>query len=207
MGGLAMAAAEALENEDAADTSSLLRAWETLDVPPGFRAEIIEGDIVLSPSPTSRHSLIFAELSGQLWSLASDRGWYLTNEIGVRIEHTDEVLIPDLIALPKAVLQDEEETTAIDSASLLLAVEITSDSTYKRDRATKLWSYAYGLVPIYMLVDRHDRDGTVRVYSEPDGSGRYQHYDLVTFGKPVQLPEPFDIEIDTSRFTPKARKA
>ncbi len=207
MGGLAMAAVEPLADSGPFGSDELWEAWETLDVPPGFRAEIIRGDIVLSPSPTSRHSQICSLLNRQLWRLAEERGWYLASDLGVRIAHTGEVLIPDLMALPVMVFDEGEETSAVDSTELLLAVEVTSDSTYMRDRETKLWSYARGLVPVYMMVDRHDREGTVRVFSEPDGSGRYQHYDTVAFGKPIRLPEPFDIEIDTSRFHAKKQRS
>ncbi|PRY57896.1 Uma2 family endonuclease [Glycomyces artemisiae] len=202
-----MAATEPLADAEPAGSDELWKAWETLDVPPGFRAEIIRGDIVLSPSPTNRHSLICTEIMRQLWPLADERDWRLANELGVRIESTGEVLIPDLMALPVAVLTDGEETSAIDSPELLLAVEVTSDSSVSRDRETKLWSYAAGLVPVYMMVDRHDRNGTVRVFSEPSGEGRYQHYDLFDFGKPVRLPEPFNVEIDTSLFAPRTRRA
>ncbi|MQM25079.1 Uma2 family endonuclease [Glycomyces albidus] len=198
-----MVAAEPDTGISQADRSRLWKTWEDFDAPPGFRAEIIEGDIILSPSPTSKHSLIFADLNRQIGPLGSEQDWYFTAEIGVRVEHTGEVFIPDLVAVPAVVLTEGEETSVIDSQDLLLAVEITSDSTYKRDRKTKLWSYSYGLVPIYLLVDRHDRNGTVTVYSKPDGKGNYLHHDPVAFGKPVQLPEPFGIDIDTSRFQAK----
>lgn len=201
-----MAPAEAATDASRADRGPLWKAWENLEVPPGFRAEIIRGDIVLSPSPTNRHSHICSRLIRSLGPLANERDWALASELAVYIEHTQEALIPDLMVLPDAILVDEEEASSIDSADLLLAVEVTSDSSVRRDRKTKLWSYAYGLVPIYMLVDRHDGHGTVTVYSEPDGNGRYAEHHSVEFGKLVLLPDPFDIEIETSRFVPKNPK-
>ncbi|MCD0446594.1 Uma2 family endonuclease [Glycomyces sp. A-F 0318] len=207
MGGLAMAVAETDSEAGPADQGELWKAWEELDVPPGFRAEIIRGDIVLSPSPTSKHSQICAQISRQLWPLASEREWYSANELGVRIAHTDEALIPDLVVLPMAVLDEEEETQAVDSGEILLAVEVTSDSSARRDRKTKLWSYAYGMIPVYLLVDRHEGEGTVTVYSEPDGNGNYVEHQKTAFGKPVTLPDPIGFELDTGPFTPKTRKA
>lgn len=204
-----MAAVEPVTDERRADRGPLWKAWENLEVPPGFRAEIIRGEIVLSPSPTRKHSQIVAELIRQLAPLAAESGWYLTNEIGIRIGHTEEALIPDLIVLPSEVLDEDEEAESCDIASeeLLLAVEVTSDSSARRDRKTKLWSYAYGMIPVYLLVDRHEGEGTVTVYSEPDGNGNYVELQKTAFGKPVTLPDPIGFEIDTSRFTPKARKA
>ncbi|NUQ91162.1 MAG: Uma2 family endonuclease [Glycomyces artemisiae] len=202
-----MAAAEPLADAEPAGSDELWKAWETLDVPPGFRAEIIRGDIVLSPSPTNRHSHIIAQLNRQMSPLAHEQGWYLANELGVRISHTGEALIPDLMVVPETVLDEQEEASAIDSADLLLAVEVTSDSSVRRDRKTKLWSYAYGMIPVYLLVDRHDGEGTVTVYSEPDGNGTYVEHQQVAFGKPIALPDPIGIEIDTGRFTPRVRKA
>jgi Uma2 family endonuclease len=202
-----MAVAETDTGAGPADQGELWKAWEELDVPPGFRAEIIRGDIVLSPFSTSKHSQICAQISRQLWPLASEREWYLANELGVRIERTNEGLTPDLVVLPMAVLDEEEETQAVDSGELLLAVGVTSNSSVLRDRKTKLWSYACGMIPVYLLVDRHEGEGTVSVYSEPDGNGKYVELQKTAFGKPVTLPDPIGFEIDTSRFTPKARKA
>ncbi|MFC3491110.1 Uma2 family endonuclease [Glycomyces rhizosphaerae] len=201
-----MVAAEPVADERRVDRSPLWKAWESLEVPPGFRAEIIRGEILLSPSPTNRHSHICARLIRSLAPFANERDWALASELAVHIEHTGEALIPDLMVLPDSILIEGEEASSIDSAELLLAFQVTSDSSVRRDRKAKLWSYAYGLIPIYILVDRHDGHGTVTVYSEPDGNGRYAEHHSVEFEKLVPLPDPFGIEIETSRFVPKTPK-
>jgi Uma2 family endonuclease len=205
MGGLTMAATEAASRTERSDRGPLWDAWENLEVPPGFRAEIIRGDIVLSPSPTNKHSLICAQLVRALAPLAAERDWAVANELAVYISHTAECLIPDLMVLPMAILEEADEESSVESEEPLLVAEVTSDSSVKRDRKTKLWSYAYGRVPIYLLIDRHDDGGTVTVFAEPTGNGRYSERHTAAFGKPVLLPEPFGIEIDTKGFVARKR--
>jgi hypothetical protein len=59
--------------------------------------------------------------------------------------------------------------------------------------------HAKGGIPLYLLVDRTER--TVTLFSEPDeGAEDYREDVRVTFGKPVDLPEPFAFALDTADF-------
>jgi hypothetical protein len=53
-------------------------------------------------------------------------------------------------------------------------------------------------VPVYLLFDMKKRELTV--YSDPSERG-YLTHTTVQFGKPVQIPDPFDFELDTTAFT------
>ncbi|MFF4601281.1 Uma2 family endonuclease [Streptomyces sp. NPDC001339] len=80
--------------------------------------------------------------------------------------------------------------------AVLMVVEVTSydSDTDRRDRREKPRAYAQTGIPVYLLIDRDTCE--VTVYSEPEGE-RYGKTLTVSFGKPVTLPDPVGIELDT----------
>lgn len=180
------------------DLDDLLHTYEHLEVPEGQRAEFIGGEIVISPTPSNFHNWIYGQL--QRWI---DRGtpdeWIVTNTTSVLLPATGEHYIPDLIVCESAALRDPG-AWRITAENVLLAAEITSPSTAQRDRTTKVRGCAHSLMPVYLLVDPHDGDGSTTVYANPDGKGAYRDEHRVVFGEKLPLPEPFGLELDTSVF-------
>ncbi|MFG2820690.1 Uma2 family endonuclease [Kitasatospora sp. NPDC048365] len=175
----------------------LLNTWLELDVPEGWRAEIDEGEIRLVPPPNVGHNVIAGKVHRALLEcLPPEVGVYQT--LGTEIVPLEKLYVPDLVVVDDARLVARE--ASIDAAGLLMAVEITSKRTARLDRTKKLWAYGHAPVPLFLLVDRFDEDGpTVTVFSDPD-QGRYQRGVRTPFGQPVELPEPFGIELSTEGF-------
>ncbi|MET8677792.1 Uma2 family endonuclease [Streptomyces sp. NPDC004647] len=181
------------------ELEDLLRTYEHLEVPEGQRAELIGGEIVISPTPANFHNWIYSELHYLLGQRARPRGWSVTNTTTVVLPATGEHFIPDLIVCESAALRDTEDWR-ITAEDVLLAAEITSPSTARRDRTAKVWGYAHSLLPVYLLVDPQDGEGSTTVYANPDGKGSYRDQHRVLFGEKLLLPEPFGLELDTSVF-------
>ncbi|MGW7295719.1 Uma2 family endonuclease [Streptomyces xiamenensis] len=175
----------------------LVRVWEEMDVPPGWKAEIIGGSIVMSPAPSKPHTFIATKLQWRLHPAIPD-GWDVYQNVDVRIPLRSGVFQPDLVVLPEAVMLDGvPETQAGDAA---LVVEVTSPGNASRDRVEKLAGYARAGVPLYLLVDRVPPMGPViTLFGEPQG-GVYQTLWTGKFGDPIPLPAPFDGSLDTSDF-------
>ncbi|GAA2110149.1 hypothetical protein GCM10009759_51360 [Kitasatospora saccharophila] len=178
--------------------SYLLDTWRELDAPEGWRAEIEGGRIQLVPPPGNQHNRIAQKISRVLGRhLPDEVGVYQT--LGTRIARLEKLYIPDLVVVEEALIP-AEDNDPIDASDILMAVEVTSRSTARQDRTKKLWGYAHAPVPLYLLVDRFDQPGpTVTLYSEPS-DGAYGQSVRVPFGKPVELPEPFGITLDTTGF-------
>ena len=172
-------------------------AWESLEVPPGCRAEILRGKIVVSPAPTNKHNLIQYLLHEMLYPALKNKAWLGLNELAVYIAANDEVLIPDFTVIPKKSVISDDESPVTESEEILLVAEITSQSSIARDRVVKPTSYAKAGIPIYILVDRHDGDGMIKLHSEPDRNGFYADQRSAKFGERIWIPEPFEIELDT----------
>ncbi|MGW2597997.1 Uma2 family endonuclease [Streptomyces klenkii] len=103
--------------------------------------------------------------------------------------------VPDLAVVPADLAKGGG---ALLPDQTLLVVEVTSDSNGDTDRIVKRRRYAEFGAPLYLLVDRQEHACTL--FSRPGQLG-YTHTDgPLPFGTPVRLPEPFDLDLDTSEF-------
>jgi Uma2 family endonuclease len=180
------------------DPHAQLRAfWEELDVPHGWRAEIMKGGVFVTPPPAIIHRSIAAVLNRVMMRSLPDE-WDLHQGMAIEVADSGDIFMPDLLVYPNEKLPGTGNTAPAEHA--LLAVEITSPSNASHDRECKPEAYAQGSVPLYLLVDRLDRDGPhVTLYSMPE-DGVYQSMTRAPFGETITLPEPFDLKIDTGTF-------
>lgn len=76
-------------------------------------------------------------------------------------------------------------------------LEVTSydSDTNQRDRVEKPSAYAASSIPMYLLIDREKAE--VVFHSEPV-DGRYAEVHRYAFGRPVPLPEPIGLTLDTA---------
>jgi Putative restriction endonuclease len=121
-----------------AELADLERLWQSLDLP-GHRVELVDGQIVVSPSPSRRHAHAVTELIDQLIE-AKRRGWQRDTNLTVHMSGTRERLIPDLIVAPADApgFGDDE----VLSTGVLLVAEVVSPSSRRHDRETKNRAYA-----------------------------------------------------------------
>lgn len=178
----------------------LLSTWRELDVPEGWRAEILDEDgIRLVAPPPMSHNVIASQVSRSLFA-AIPEDWGAYQILGIRLPTVERLYMPDLVVMPEGVLLDDPSRTSCTADEAELVVEIVSRSSRDTDRKKKLWGYAHAPVPLYLLIDAWDEAGpSVTLYEQP-GNGRYNHAMTVDFGAKIRLPEPFDVELDTSRF-------
>lgn len=182
----------------------VLRAWEELDLPEGWRAEIIEGAISIMTPPKDEHAHIVALLNKWIVLETLREGSSLTQamvyqNVDLCVPLRSGLYIPDLVVFPGSIMVRSPEHAAEEA---IFVVEVTSKSTAHQDRGPKLWGYAHAGIPLYLLVDRWNPDGgggEVTLFSDPE-DGRYTSIIKVPFGKEIHLPEPFDLTLDTGDF-------
>ena len=191
-----------------------------LGLPEGFRAEIIEGDIVVSPAPRFAHNWFATSIIAAM-ARAADADptfrWVAIAGTGVG-EPEARGWIPDVAIMDRgraseALAADEAVITPLDMA---MAIEITSPSNADHDREpgpqhrrrngnrimTKWTDYASAGVEYYLLVDGDPRVVRATLYCDPNpGTGRYESAAAWGFGQPIILPEPFGVTIDTTEWT------
>ena len=189
-----------LEREDTAidlRTRDVVRSiHDDLDLPDGYRAEIVGGDIAVVPTPFGRHSSIIELIRDAVRPALPPR--YRLHENTTLEEPETDRYVPDLAAWPFALIHNAESEWVFPASECAFAVEVTSPGQEARDY-TKANGYARGGVPVFLLVDRKSRRCVV--YSDPASDGyRTTHREL--FGDPVTLNFEGGGEavIDTSDF-------
>jgi Uma2 family endonuclease len=178
-----------------AELADLEQVWQQLDIP-GHRIELIDGEIVVSPSANRWHSGAIDELIDALIDVKREHAWRIHTNLTVHIAATRERLIPDLMIAPDDApgFNDEE----LLGHGVLLVAEVVSPSSQRRDRVAKPRAYAQGGVPLYLLIDQLADPPAVTLFSDPHET-TYRACDRATAGRPVRLPDPFGIALDTRR--------
>jgi Uma2 family endonuclease len=126
----------------------------------GDRHEIINGELVVTPSPVPRHQIVSINLTRILdqFVVAEELGTLLYAPIDIRFS-ADNVLIPDIVFIAQA-RRHLIGQKAIEGPPDLV-VEILSPGTRKRDLTTKRALYAEYGVREYWLVDPEARTVTI----------------------------------------------
>ncbi|WP_216912060.1 Uma2 family endonuclease [Nocardia noduli] len=195
-----MTAATAHDSQrDPADV--LLEGFHALETPEGFRAELIEGEIIVTPPPTGSHEENISTLISQVFGQSAVKVTFSANK-GLVMERgglcPKNHVIPDGVFVPAGSLKDAPPWMSVDNVMMVL--EVTS-SKPDRDRTTKRFCYARAGVPLYLLLDRGKQATTL--LSEPGGGPDlidYRQEIRVPFGKPLELPSPFSFTLDTTDF-------
>ncbi|MEV0970330.1 Uma2 family endonuclease [Microtetraspora glauca] len=108
--------------------------------------------------------------------------------------HLCDYTIPDLTIVPKK--RHMRGDNEVYGHSTLLIVEVVSRSSVQDDHVIKPRTCASAGVPLHLVIDTFK--GVARLMSEPGDKG-YQHQLEVTLGKPLPLPEPWDMAVDTAK--------
>lgn len=134
-------------------TKMTARQFLTLpEDPPGERLELVDGEIVVSPSPRPPHSRPYLMLSRILLNYIVENGLgELLGDVDTIFGEYD-VRRPDIIYYKKARAHLIPHDSALDEPPDL-CVEIVSPSSVKIDRKDKFRQYAAGKVPFYWILD------------------------------------------------------
>ncbi|MCU0231824.1 MAG: Uma2 family endonuclease [Acidobacteria bacterium] len=122
----------------------------------GLRYEVLDGELVVVPSPSIRHQSVLLDLAVRLrpWLDAHGGDSLLIAPLDVRL-HERTVCQPDLLVIAAADLARHPEEY-VDGPPLLVC-EIVSRSTRGRDLIRKRSLYARFGVPWYWIVDPDGR--------------------------------------------------
>jgi Uma2 family endonuclease len=169
------------------------RPWtlDDLDALPddGYRYEIFDGSLLVSPQPAVPHFRATTRLHRLLDRQAPD-GFYLGQNAGVYPNRTN-FYVPDLIVIRAESM--EGEGRGFLPGDVLLAVEVVSPTNPGADLVLKRHAYAVAEIREYWIVDERDR--TLRVLM-PDGEGGYAERAVVKPGDTWRSVEPFPLAID-----------
>ena len=136
--------------------------YEARDAAPqGVRYELVDGEILVTPSRHWTHQRISAQLFVLLHAYvrAQDLGEAFMPPLDVLLE-PNLVLQPDLLVVPRGLLRKRSDIVN----RLLLAAEVISPSSARHDRVRKRPVYQRNRVPDYWVIDdRADHSGQRRI--------------------------------------------
>ncbi len=174
---------------------TLLRRW-TEDqfyaardaAPPGERWELVDGEVLVTPSPHWTHQRIVVRLTVLLDSYvrAHRLGEVFASPLDVKLE-PGLVLQPDVLVVPAGELRVHADIVK----RLLLAIEAISPSSARHDRVTKRPRYQRNRVPEYWIVD--DSSRTIERWTPDDERPELIAEQLLWH--PHGAPEPFVLDL------------
>ncbi|MFE3719795.1 Uma2 family endonuclease [Streptomyces cyaneofuscatus] len=177
----------------------LLEGFLALDTPEGFRAELIEGEIVVTPPPDGDHEDYIGLIVDQVARRARTRMQFSGNK-GLKLRSgggcPKNHAIPDGTFAPLDLRLFRGADPWMPCEGIALVVEVTSTKP-QADREAKRRCYARGGIPLYLLIDRDE--SSVTLFSDPADADYRQHL-TIPYGKPLPLPEPFAFDLETGDF-------
>lgn len=156
----------------------------------GSRVELVDGTVIVSPAPTSKHQRVLQRIQVALSNATPEQFEPLP---GVNVVLSGaRLLIPDLTV----VTVPDADTVYYKGDEVLMAVEIHSPSTRAYDRALKRQLYAEAGVPFLVFVDPA-REPIEAVCLRLDGD-TYQESARAVNGQ-LTLTRPFAVTVDLGR--------
>jgi Uma2 family endonuclease len=150
------------------------------------RVELLDGGLVVTPSPNKDHQTISRRLANLLEPPADAVGLEVYEAINLRLR-PGRIPIPDLV-----MTRPGDDDLVVDAHLVVLVVEITSPSNAMMDRFLKLQSYAEARIPWYLLIEP---DPVTLKLFRLDGA-EYVLDAKATEGETLMLTEPIRVEID-----------
>ncbi|MEV2210974.1 Uma2 family endonuclease [Streptomyces sp. NPDC050997] len=167
------------------------QAWKALELPEGYRAEIVEGAIEVWPAGRLPHALVANRVRDALecFLRGDEHSAYQVMDVICRRKGW----VPDVFVAPEALdAYVDEDGLGVDAEAVHLIVEVVSPgkANQDRDRIRKRREYARAGIPVYVLVDDHDGQGAVTLLTGPrPDKADWEDIHRVPYGTDVTIPE------------------
>ncbi|MEU2787498.1 Uma2 family endonuclease [Streptomyces sp. NPDC007100] len=168
--------------------------FRRLEVPEGYKAELLRGNIVMMAGPDWVHNDIVESVLDQI----PRKPWQRKQTQDVAFPRETSEPQPDLVVLPRDAFAGPGRLIPAEAVTFLL--EVVSKSSVDHDYRIKRSVYAAGKVPAYLIVDPIAAECCL--LTEPYGEGEdadYRIERISKFGEAVPL-ELLDVTLDTSEF-------
>jgi len=160
------------------------------------RHELIDGVLIVSPSPTSLHQMLASRIEDALYD-ACPPEWAVVQAVEVRINRRRS-LTPDVLVVTAEAAA--RYPSKFQPHEVMLVIEIVSPGSITMDRVAKPALYAQAGIPFYwrvecerrIVVHTHELDRDGEVYASTG-----------EFDKVIKIDRPWPIEIPISTITPR----
>ncbi len=182
-----------MADSDGPSLDELFERLEHMPVPEGYKVEIVEGAVYMSPQRRAHY-----RITRGIVRALEDR-WGMDAEVmsDVRIDFGENNgLAPDVAKFSDDAEEDERGRWRYQDVEFV--AEVISKGTGHNDYGPKKTAYATAAVPVYLVVDPYT--GTCHVFTQPK-EGVYLSEHTTTFGVPIDLTGTVvDVTIPTDKF-------
>ncbi|WP_320777336.1 Uma2 family endonuclease [Streptomyces sp. CRN 30] len=173
----------------------LLDVLDELNVPDGFKAEIIRGNIVVSPWSKAYYLDVMDLVCDQLRPYLPDEHRVTASPALYVFPGIERAYGPDIHVAHRQARRHTGHR--LDGEGLSFVAELTSPSTRDNDLTDKAETYGKAGVPVYLILGMQLEQATVMWGSCAKG---YQGRVTKPFGEKIDIPGPFDCMLDTEGF-------
>jgi Uma2 family endonuclease len=186
-----------MTRESDADSDFTLQYFLSLDTPEGYRAELIDGEIVVTPPPNGNHERCIMQILEQVLAASGTR-MHFSGQKGLIVPSVEGQgrVIPDMTFAPAKLDLFLDAPSWMPTSGVAMVVEVTSSSP-DHDRHGKRRTYAAAQIPLYLLIDRQRRE--VTLFGDPVRDEYATTY-AVQIGGRIKLPDPFSFTLETEGF-------
>jgi Uma2 family endonuclease len=157
----------------------------------GQRYEIIDGSLIVSPTPSTTHQLVAGRLAALIREFAP-AGADVVEAVGLQL-NSGRLLIPDVVVAQSSALLGFQKS--LSPADVHLVVEVVSPSNAAMDRVFKPQLYAAGGIR-WMWRAELGPDGVEIVVLDLADGVAIEHSRFAGF---LRLEVPFAVEIPVDR--------
>jgi Uma2 family endonuclease len=185
-------------------TRDVSSAWDVLDgvnLPRGYRVEITDGKITMTPQGEHQWNVIL-EAAPQIKQQLAGHGVILS-DVMIDFPSNRYGYAPDLAIIAPG--SEHNSRGRYEWHSVEAVLEVLSHSTRNNDFEKKFRMYAECAIPLYVIID--PERAVCTVHSHPTRAGTYADDADVPFGQDLVLPlEGREIVIKTDGF-PRSDKS
>ncbi|MCX4881645.1 Uma2 family endonuclease [Streptomyces sp. NBC_00847] len=172
-----------IDMADADANTERLDEWfkrlERMPVPEGFRVEIVEGNVHMTPQRDTHWSIIFRIAGAVAAKFGMDK---LFSDVRIDFPGHENGFCPDVALLKDSAKKDGMGHWRYQDVEFV--AEVISKGTAANDYGPKKLAYAEAEVPLYIIADPYQ--GRCYVYTDPK-DGDYESRTPVDFGTDIDL--------------------
>ncbi|MEU6914001.1 Uma2 family endonuclease [Streptomyces olindensis] len=173
----------------------LLDLLDELNVPDGYKAEIVSGSIVVSPWSKGYYLDVMELVCDQLRPHLPEGHRISCAPFLYAFPGSESAYGPDIHAAHRRAYRTT--SNRLDHEALSFVAELTSPSTRTGDLTDKAEVYGKAGVPIYLILDMQEQQAIV--HGSPSAKG-YELRLTKPFGEKLSIPDPFGCTLDTAGF-------
>ncbi|MFD0315735.1 Uma2 family endonuclease [Streptomyces flavalbus] len=167
---------------------------ERMPVPDGFRVEIVEGNVYMTPQRDIHWQIIRRIVRAIEDRFGMDA--LIFSDVRIDFPGPGNGFCPDVAKLREGATKDSAGQWRNDDVEFI--AEVISRGTAPNDYGPKRTAYAEAEVPVYLIADPYQ--GKCHVYTDPK-DGDYTTETTVTFGTDVDLTQtPLGLTLKTTDF-------